>query len=557
MAWTKKHTDGRVTYTGHIVDPLNKEIYAGDITINGDRIESITRRDDIPAEAPYYMPGFIDGHVHVESSMMLPVEFARLASQHGTVGAICDPHEIANVIGIRGIELMLNSASQACFNFAFGCPSCVPSCPPSIETSGCAITSDDVRELMKRDDIVFLGEFMNVPGVLNGDPECMAKIRATLDAGKPVDGHAPGLTGDARRKYAAAGISTDHECSTLVEGRDAVAAGMIVQIREGSAAKDYAALSPLIAEAPGQVMLCTDDSHPTDLVRGHINRIVQRALADGYDLMDILQAACITPVKHYKLPVGLLQVGDQADFISVDNLTPRFRVLKTIIRGEKVYSVSGLSAAIKQAERTLHSQRQLFSGEAFNTFNASPITASQIERHHTPQENVHVIVASDGSLITGHDVRPLTTSINKMVVMDRYTPGAQPQVGYVMGFGLKHGAWAQSIAHDCHNIIAVGTHDDLLVEVINRVIKMGGGIAATDGTGLVDLPLPVAGLITAINGHELAFRNMQLEEMVRSAGCPLNSPFITLGFMALPVIPHLKLTDRGLLDTDSFRFITQ
>ncbi len=459
MAWTKKHDDGRVTYTGHVVDVLNKKIYDGDITINKNIIETIDRRDDIPADAPYYMPGFIDSHVHVESSMMLPVEFARLASQHGTVGAICDPHEIANVMGVRGIELMLDSASQACFNFAFGCPSCVPSCDPNIETSGCTITSEDVRELMKRDDIKFLGEFMNVPGVLNGDPECLAKIKATLDAGKPVDGHAPGLTGELRHQYAAAGISTDHECSTLNEGRDAVAAGMIVQIREGSAAKDYAALSPLIAEAPGQVMLCTDDSHPTDLVRGHIDRIVRRALADGFDLMDILQAASITPVYHYKLNVGLLQVGDQADFISVDNLTPHFRVLKTIIHGEKVYSVSGLSAAIKQAERTLYSQRSLFAAEGFNKFNAEFINTSQIARHHAPQEKVHVIVASDGSLITGHDIRPLTNNINKLVVMDRYTPGAQPQVGYVMGFGLKHGAWAQSIAHDCHYIIAVGTDD--------------------------------------------------------------------------------------------------
>lgn len=557
MKWTHKLDDGRIVYTGHVVDVLARNIYGGDITIKGDKIIAIDPRNDIPNEAPYYLPGFIDSHVHVESSMMLPVEFARIASQHGTVGAVCDPHEIANVIGITGIELMLSSASRSCFHFAFGCPSCVPSCDATIETSGHRIDSNDVARLMQRDDIWFLGEMMNYPGVLNDDPETMARIKATLNAGKPVDGHAPGLMGEARKKYAAAGIATDHECTSLAEGREAIAAGMTVQIREGSAAKDYAALSPLIAEAPQQVMLCTDDSHPTDLVRGHINLIVKRALADGYNLMDILQVACVNPVRHYRLPVGLLQEGDRADFISIDNITPHFRVLKTIINGEKVFSASGLSAVINQAERTVNSQKRLRNDIVFNLFNASPITTQDIARDHTPQHNVHVIVASDGSLITGHDLRPLTKEIQKIVVLDRYTPGATPQVGYIQGFGLKNGAWAQTIAHDCHNIIAVGTSDELLVKVINRVIKMNGGIAATDGIEMADLALPIAGLISAINAHELAFRNMLLEEMVRRAGCPLHSPFITLGFMALPVIPRIKLTDKGLFDSTSFQFIAQ
>lgn len=553
MKYTEKRPDGSIIVRGHIVDVIARYIYDGEMIINQGKITDIIHRDDIPAEAPYYMPGFIDGHVHVESSMMMPVEFARIASQHGTVGAICDPHEIANVIGVDGVELMLDSARAAQFHFAFGCPSCVPACGPDIETSGRTIDSKAVAQLVNRDDIWFLGEMMNFPGVLGNDPEVMAKVKATLDAGKPVDGHAPGLVGESRRQYTMAGISTDHECTTLTEGRDAVQAGMIVQIREGSAAKDYAALSPLIAEAPGQVMLCTDDSHPSDLVQGHINRIVKRALADGYELMDILQAACVTPVHHYDLPVGLLQKGDSADFIGVDNLTPNFRVLKTYIKGEKVFSSTGHDTAIGLMERSMSFQSQLRGNNSYNLFNASPVSVEDIAA--PTKGNVHVIAASDGSLLTGHEERPLTNDIQKIVVLDRYTPGAKPQVGFIKGFNLTHGAFAQSIAHDCHNIVAIGSSDEMIVEVINRVITMQGGIAATDGTEMTDLALPIGGLMSAINGHEIAFRSLMLERTVANAGCTLRSPFITLAFMALPVIPQLKLTDKGLLDTTTFQFV--
>ncbi|MCQ2287904.1 MAG: adenine deaminase [Muribaculaceae bacterium] len=555
MNYTENLPDGRLIVRGHIVDVIKRYTYDGEIVVAQGKIESITKRDDIPADAPYYMPGFIDGHVHVESSMMLPTEFARIATQHGTVGAICDPHEIANVIGTEGVRLMLDSARASLFHFAFGCPSCVPACGPSIETSGHTIDSKAVAQLMQDDEIWFLGEMMNFPGVLNHDSEVMAKVKAALDAGKPVDGHAPGLVGESRMQYTLAGITTDHECTTLTEGRDAVACGMIVQIREGSAAKDYAALSPLISEAPGHVMLCTDDSHPTDLVRGHINLIVQRALADGYNIMDILQAACVTPVHHYGLPVGLLQPGDSADFIGVDNLSPNFRIIKTYIKGERVFSSTGHDTAIAQLERSVAFQSKLRDVNTFNMFNASPITVDDIATQ--AHGDVHVIVASDGSLLTGHEVRPLTRDIQKIVVLNRYTPGAKPQVGFIKGFNITNGAFAQTIAHDCHNIMAVGSNDEMLVEVINRVIKMEGGIAATDGIEMTELPLPIGGLMSAINGHEIAHRSMLLEETVSRAGCHLRSPFITLGFMALPVIPKLKLTDKGLLDTAAFQFIQQ
>lgn len=540
-------------YTGHIVDVVGRRIFDGRFTVEHGRITSV-EECEVAADAPYYMPGFIDSHVHVESSMMTPPEFARIASCHGTVGAVCDPHEIANVLGKAGVEMMCSLGQLARFRFAFGVPSCVPSCNPEIETSGYTLDADAVAELLKRDDIYFLAEMMNFPGVLGGDPQVMAKIKASLACGKPVDGHAPGLLGEVRKQYADAGISTDHECTTLEEGRDAVKCGMIVQIRQGSAAKDYNALAPLISEAPGQVMFCTDDSHPTDFINSHIDRIVRRAIADGYDIMDILTAACATPMRHYNIPSGLLQVGDVADFIAVTDLTPNFRVLDTYVDGVNIYSSTGLfiSSLLNDKSARL---AEIMNDENVNKFNASMITEEDIAR--TPGDEEHIIVATDGSLLTTHEVGPVTEDVQKMVVLDRYTPGAKPVVAYIKGFDIQKGAFAQSIAHDCHNIIAVGSDDKYLVQTINKVIEMTGGIAVTDGYNSDQLPLPIGGLMSMLCGYELAVRNQRLEKIVEDAGCPFNSPFITLGFMALPVIPQIKLTDKGLFDGNKFQFIKQ
>lgn len=538
-------------FKGHMVDLVNRRIYGGEMTVEDGRIQSI-RECEVEQDAPYYAPGFIDSHVHVESSMMTPVEFARIALRHGTLGAVCDPHEIANVMGEEGIELMLDLARLADFRFAFGMPSCVPSCCKDIETSGYVLGADVVDRFMKRDDIYFLAEMMNFPGVLSGDKEVMAKIRSAIEAGKPVDGHAPGLVGDARQAYAAAGISTDHECTTIETGRAAVESGMKVQIREGSAAKDYAALAPLIAEAPGMVMFCTDDCHPGDFVRGHIDRIVRRAIADGYDVMDILTAACLTPVRHYGIPAGMLQVGDRADFIVLTDLTKNFRVMKSYLDGEKVFSSKGQYTANRMLEHSVQIQRGLVQ-HMINNFQAQPITVQDIAR--TPNKEEHIIVASDGSLFTHHEVGPVDETVQKLVVMDRFSSDATPQVAYIRGFGLQCGAIAQSIAHDCHNIVAVGSSDEELVRVINRVIDMKGGIAVSDGTVMEDLPLPIGGLISPLCGHELAFRCSLLDEVVQRAGCTFRSPFITLAFMCLPVIPELKLTDRGLFDSVAFQFV--
>lgn len=541
----------RNTFKGHIVDLVARRIFDGKFNVVDGKVTAITECE-VEASSPYYLPGFVDSHVHIESSMMTPVEFARIALRHGTIGAVCDPHEIANVMGVEGIELMLDIARLADFRFAFGMPSCVPSCNKDIETSGFVLDAIEVERFMKRDDIYFLAEMMNFPGVLGGDPEVIAKIAAAKAAGKPVDGHAPGLVGEMRQQYAAAGISTDHECTSMETGRAAVASGMIVQIREGSAAKDYNALAPLISEAPGQVMFCTDDCHPTDFVRGHLDRIVRRAIADGYDILDILTAACLTPVKHYSIPAGLLQPGDPADFIVLTDLTPHFRVIKTYIDGEKVFSSKGQFTANRMLERSMLVQKNLVRS-IINNFNAQPITCADIAR--TPRSKEDIIVSSDGSLFTVHERGPVDSSVQKLVVLDRYSANAKPQVAYIKGFGITCGAVAQSIAHDCHNIVAVGSDDKELVRVINRVIEMKGGVAVSDGTDLEDLPLPIAGIISPLCGHELAFRCTLLDEVIKRAGCQFHSPFITLAFMCLPVIPQLKLTDKGLFDSEKFQFV--
>ena len=542
------------TRCGHIVDPVNKEIYDGKLVVE-DGIISTILRCAVPADAPFILPGFIDSHVHIESSMVLPAAFARTAAKHGTVGVVCDPHEIANVMGIEGVELMIRSAATEPFHFAFGVPSCVPSCDPTIETNGSTLDSWAVGELLQRKEVYCLAEMMNYPGVLNGDEEVMRKIAAAQKAGKPVDGHAPGVIGEERIRYAAAGISTDHECSDLEEARAAIAAGMMVQIREGSAAKNYASLAPLIAEAPDKVMLCTDDSHPTDLLEGHIDRLVKRALTDGYQWMDILQATCVNPVRHYRLPIGLLQQGDPADFICLSDLTPAFRLLETVIAGSSIDSGSNSSSESESDsgsdgidEETRRAYKKMVSKMA-----AAPITEADL---CVPEAIAkHIIVAEDGSLLTGHAISNDHTDCQKLVCYNRYTSGARPAVAYIRGFHLQHGAFAQTIAHDCHNIVGIGSNDKLLAEVINRVIELKGGMVVTDGKETAELPLPIAGLLSPESVAEVAAKHKQMKRIVAQTGCTLAAPFITLGFMSLPVIPDIKLTDKGLFCSKKFSFI--
>ena len=553
------------TYQGHIVDVVRREIFDGELVVDDGRITQVNRCE-LPKggkQWPYLMPGFIDSHVHIESSMMTPCEFARVAASHGTIGVVADPHEIGNVLGIEGVDYMIQSGRLSPFNYCFAAPSCVPACGGGIETSGAVIDAAGIEELMARDDIGVLGEMMNFPGVLGNDPEVMRKIRAAQAHGKPVDGHAPGLLGNERQRYAMAGISTDHECLSLEEGRACVSAGMMVIIREGSAARDYDKLNPLIAESPNMVMFCTDDCHPDDLIRGHINQLVKRAICEGYDFWNILMAASVNAQRHYKLRWGLLQEGDAANFIAVDALHPHFRVLKTVIKGIEVYDCNTTFGSLLPS---IHNEGVNGTYDYPNKFVASPLTVDDIHIELKVSETVHIMSATDGSLYTDHEEVKITgnpfedsrypwAEVQKIVVLNRYEPNARPVVGMVRGFSLTHGAIAGSVAHDCHNIVAIGSNDEYLVKAINRIIEMKGGLVAISDDEMADLALPIAGLMSPLGGYEVAYRGLQLREMAHKAGCKMAAPFITMAFLCLPVIPELKITDKFLWDSKNMTLI--
>ena len=537
----------------NFVDLHQREIYPAQITVADGVIVAINRCEDSQRDAyeqlPFMMPGFVDAHIHVESSMLLPSEFARIAVQHGTVATISDPHEIANVCGIEGVELMLENAAQVNFKFMFGAPSCVPA--TQFETAGATLDATAVAKLLADDRIGYLSEVMDFPGVLRRDPEVMAKIHAAQRFNKPVDGHAPGLRGQAAADYIAAGISTDHECFTLDEALDKIAAGCKIAIREGSAARNFDALFSLIDSHPQQCMLCSDDKHPDEFLLGHINQLAARAIAAGCDLMNVLTVACLNPVQHYSLKVGTLKAGDPADFIIVEDLT-NFKVLETHIDGEKVFSDGEcLIPAVSPA--------------TINQFVASPISAQQLAVTQTAK-TMPVIVAIDGQLIThsqtvpcpiesGLVVTDIERDILKIVVLNRYHP-SEPAVAFVNGFGLKSGALASSVAHDSHNIIAVGVDDADIAAAINAVIETEGGLSFASGNRTELLPLPVAGLMAVDSCEVVAERYSALDGAVKDAGTNLRAPYMTLSFMALLVIPSLKLSDLGLFDGDQFEFVS-
>lgn len=540
--------------TAQLVDLHQRRIYPASITVQDGKITRIEELEHAPVEAGYLLPGFVDAHVHIESSMLPPSEFARMAVVHGTVATVSDPHEIANVLGREGVLFMLEDAARVPLKFCFGAPSCVPA--TSFETAGAILDADDVEALLQRPDIGYLSEMMNFPGVLFQDAEVMAKIAAAQRLGKPVDGHAPGLRGGDAERYFAAGITTDHECFTYEEGREKAGMGVKILIREGSAARNFEALWPLLNEFPAQVMFCSDDKHPDDLVQGHINALVARAIAKGCDLFDTLRAACLHPVEHYHLPVGQLRVGDAADFVQVTDLRD-FYVTATWINGEKV----------AEKGQTLLPR---LNTPAPNQFLANPKTAADFQLFHQFYcPYLRVIRVYDGEIVTGEEEDSVSTmrdgqympdlekDLLYIAVLNRYTTDAKPALGIVRGFALRSGALASSVAHDSHNIVAVGTSEEALVEAVNAVITAKGGICATDGQGDTRvLPLPIAGLMSQSDGWALAAEYAQLDAWVKSAlGCPLRAPFMSLSFLALPVIPKLKMTDRGLFDVEKFDFV--
>lgn len=528
----------------NLIDIPSRRTYPARITVIDDRIADIRRlqHNTDASILPYVLPGFIDSHVHIESSMLVPSEFARLAVRHGTVATVSDPHEIANVMGVEGIDFMIEDGRKVPFKFFFGAPSCVPATP--FESAGATIDSQSVTELLAREDIYFLAEMMNYPGVLAGDPEVQKKLTAAKRIGKPIDGHAPGLAGQDAIDYAAAGITTDHECTTLAEAEHRLQHGMKIQIREGSAAKNFEALYPLIDRFTNSIMFCSDDKHPDDLAESHINALVRRAIEAGCDRYNVLQAACINPADHYGLSVGRLKPGDPADFIIVEDIQT-WKVAQTYIDGQLVASHGDSKIAP-------------VSTPVINHFNCQPKSPPEFKQERSDGQRL-AMQAIDGSLVTNCiAVNPANDmDLATLVVVNRYRDAPVAKC-WIRGFGIKRGAIASCVGHDSHNILAIGIDENEICAAVNAVIKNRGGIVAVDGGDQKSLSLPVAGIMTTADGETVARQYGEINGMATSSlGITLSAPFMTLSFMALLVIPSLKLSDKGLFDVNKFHFIEQ
>jgi adenine deaminase len=531
---------------GQIVDIKNKRIYPGELTVEFGKIKSIEEINSAPAH--FIMPGFVDAHIHIESSLLVPTEFARMAVVHGTVATVSDPHEIGNVLGTKGVMYMIENGEKVPFKFNFGAPSCVPA--TIFETAGAEIDTSEVDALLSDNRVKYLAEMMNWPGVLFSDEVVHAKIKAAQKHGKPVDGHAPGLLGEQAEQYINAGMSTDHECFTAEEALGKLKHGMKVQIREGSAARNFDALVDLLHDWSNLMMFCSDDKHPDNLEVGHINELASRAIDKGIDLFNVLQAACINPVEHYNLEVGLLKKGDPADFIIVKNLE-KFIPLATYVNGELV-AENGNTLIERQPT------------EVINQFSTELKSALDFKLVATGK-SINVIEAFDGQLITKKKIFPVNikdgmavsnvdTDVLKMAVINRYS-NAKPAVAFIKNFGLKEGAIASSVGHDSHNITVVGVDDESIARAVNLVIEAKGGLSAVSSTEELILPLPVAGLMSDKDGYEVSKDYTAIDQLSKKIGATLKAPYMTLSFMALLVIPSIKLSDLGLFNGDKFEFM--
>jgi len=532
-------------YYGNIIDLYNRRIFKGVIEVIDDKISNIHEEDN--DSDLYFLPGFIDAHIHIESSMLVPYEFAKVALKHGTVATISDPHEIANVLGISGVKYMIENAKPSKLKFHFGAPSCVPA--TNFETAGAIIDTSGVEELLKSDDIFYLSEMMNYPGVLFEDEKVMEKIELAKKYNKPIDGHAPGLRGDAAKKYISVGITTDHECYSYAEAEEKIQYGMKILIREGSAARNFDALHPLISKFPEKLMFCCDDKHPDELLLFHIDEHVRKSIALGYNLFDVLTIACINPINHYKMKVGSLRIGDYADFISVKDLID-FKVLKTIINGEEIFDGKNV-----MLEEKKHATPNKFINDQIED-SAFIIKAES--------EFINVINALDGQLITkssrekakiidGNLVSNTDKDILKIAVVNRYQK-ALVATAFIKNFGLKEGAIASSVAHDSHNIIVVGADDMSMCKAANLIIECGGGLSLISNDENRVIGLPVAGLMSDNDAATIGKQYAEIDQLAKKLGSQLRAPYMLLSFMALLVIPELKLSDKGLFDGENFKF---
>jgi len=530
---------------GHLVDIHKRDIYPAIISVLKGKIEKIEKTGT--AADIYILPGLIDAHIHIESSMVTPGAFALAAVKHGTTGVVSDPHEIANVLGERGVKFMISDAKKVPVKFWFGAPSCVPA--TTFEGSGATLSHHEIKNLLDLTEIKYLAEMMNFPGVIYNDREVHLKLNIARSLGKPIDGHAPGLTGEMLRKYVAAGISTDHECSSLDEAMEKISLGMKILIREGSAARNLNSLKDLFITNADMVMLCSDDLHPEMLMERHINKLIAGLISEGYNAFDVIRSATINPVKHYNLEAGLLHPGERADFIIVDSLR-EMNVLETWIEGKKVFKNGAV----------------LFNynpGKAINNFRCLPIEENEI-RVANQQGYIRIIETFEGELLTKEIIRPsgikkfvesdIVIDVLKIVVKDRYND-SPPVTGFIKGFGLKKGAFASSVAHDSHNIISVGTNDKDIINSVNEIVRLKGGLAVSAGGKVSSLQLNIAGIMTTRSCGEVANDYEKLNESVKSLGCTMAAPFMTLSFMALLVIPDLKISDRGLFDVKNFELV--
>ena len=528
--------------SGQLIDIHNRLIYPARITIKGRLIEKIEKTRSAPAK--YILPGLTDAHIHIESSMVTPGSFARAAVSRGTTAVVSDPHEIANVLGVPGVRYMIQDAAGVPLKFYFGAPSCVPA--TTFESAGAVIDPSGIKVLMELDEIKYLAEMMNYPGVIYNDPEVMMKIDIAKSLNKPVDGHAPGVRGDSLKAYVAAGITTDHECTSIEEAREKISLGMKILIREGSAAKNLDELKDLYRTDPDMIMLCSDDLHPEMLMKQHINALVAKLISEGFDVFDVVRSCTLNPALHYRLQTGLLKEGQPADFIIVDDYRS-MKIIETWINGKKVFEKNRILFDYLKAEPV-------------NNFNCSVIKIRDI-RIIAETDKIRVIEASDGSLFTREKIvyanrgnvieSEIESDILKIVVKDRYKDLA-PATGFINGFGLKSGAFASSVAHDSHNIICIGTNDEDIVNAVNEVVRMKGGLAVANREKISSFPLQIAGIMSDEPVNKVASDYEKLSDIVKSYGCRMSAPFMTLSFMALLVIPELKLSDKGLFDGKRF-----
>jgi adenine deaminase len=534
------------TIGANIIDIINKKIYSGEILVNGSRIKKIT-----PTRNTYkifVIPGLIDAHIHIESSMLVPSEFSRLAVRHGTVATVSDPHEIANVLGIEGIKLMHSNGGKVPFKFYFGVPSCVPA--TEFETSGNKIDLEEIEELFINYKFKYLAEVMNFPGVINYNENIISKINLAKKLNKKIDGHAPGLVGTDLMKYISHGISTDHETELIEEGREKIQKGMKILIREGSAAKNFNDLIPLLKEYPERIMLCSDDLHPDDLKEGHINKLIKMGIDSGYDLFNLIRSATLNPSEHYNLETGLLRENDPADFVLIDN-PENFNVIATYIDGEKVYENGVIKInSIKEQEKNVFNCDKIKPGQLKIKARSGKInTIEAFDKQLFTKKRLTDATVKDGFVMTDID-----KDLLKIVVYNRYYKSV-PAISFIKGFGLKKGAIAGTVAHDSHNIIAVGVSDEDIASAINRLIELKGGILLTEEGKFDEIQLSIAGILTDRDGNIIADEYTRLNKRAKVMGSSLNAPFMTLSFMALLVIPELKLSDKGLFDVKKFSFI--